>query len=414
MKNLKILLLSLLAVILIVMAGYKYIYHIPGKNFMVMDARAVYVNENFSKKDMKPLEELLVKLGEDGRIEDLKREKKYIKNIYIIYFGNLELLDEHQVGVVDPGFLYPVLKSHLGRYFEKSGEYYLLKDKYRDKYSSGKEVFLKGYRGYFVFSDSKEKIEHVLSGIGKKNENILALEKRVESNIFGKIVLDASDTKAQFAGIEGSVFTGNYEGGKVSFNNMIAGEGGIIDLFSEQPKERKLEKYLDKNRIYISAADFGKAAKIFKNNMPGEQKILFDLWESFAGGSIEEFLGDIDGEIVGDIVKKQWIIPLRDTKRFKKFFKIFGKDGRVNMGSINLMLEGNTIFEGNGKISKGAGGRIADNQFLYGELTLDILDRKFSKESKVLIKGTAEVDHLNLNMELNEETLDEILSEMKN
>uniref|UniRef100_UPI0035653483 hypothetical protein n=1 Tax=Ilyobacter sp. TaxID=3100343 RepID=UPI0035653483 len=330
MKRVKILLLSMLAFVLVLLAGYKYIYHIPGKKFLVKDTRAVYVNENFNRKKIKPLQELLVKIGKEDQIEELKKEKKYIKNIYILYFGSIELLDEHKVGVLDPGLMYPLFKSRLGKYFDKSGDYYLLKEKYRDKYSSGKEVFLKGYRGYFLISDSKEDLEGVLSGIGETNENILALKKRGKSNIFGKILLDASGTKGELWGVKGSVLTGNYESGKVYADNKIVGEGGVIDLFKNQPQERKMEKYLGENRVYISSGDFGKAAKIFTASIPKEQRVLFDLWESFSGGSIEAFLGDIDGEIVGDIENNQWIIPLKDTKRFEKLFRIFGKNGRIS------------------------------------------------------------------------------------
>ena len=107
MKRVKILLLSMLAFVLVLLAGYKYIYHIPGKKFLVKDTRAVYVNENFNRKKIKPLQELLVKIGKEDQIEDLKKEKKYIKNIYILYFGSIELLGEHKVGVLDPGLMYP-------------------------------------------------------------------------------------------------------------------------------------------------------------------------------------------------------------------------------------------------------------------------------------------------------------------
>ncbi|WP_319371446.1 hypothetical protein [uncultured Ilyobacter sp.] len=413
MKRLKVLLLSLLTSILILLAGYKYIYHIPGKKFLVKNTRAVYVNENFNRKSIKPLEELLLKIGKEDQIEDLKKEKKYIKNLYILYFGSLELLNEHRVGVLDPGLLYPIFKSRLGKYFDKDGEYYLLKEKYREKYSSGKEVFLKGHRGYFLISDSKEDLEGVLSGIGGSNENLLSLKKRGKSNIFGKILLDAAGTKGEIWGIKGSVLTGNYESGKVYTDNKIVGEGGIIDLFKTQPEDRKMEKYLGENRVYISSGDFGKAAKTFAASMPKEQRVLFDLWESFSGGSIEEFLGDIDGEIVGDIEKNQWIIPLKETKRFEKLFRIFGKEGRLTVRNINLVIEGNNIFQGKEKLSQGSGGTVSQNQFFQGDIGLDLIDKKFSERSKISIKGTAEKDYLNLHTELNEETLDDILSKMK-
>ncbi len=413
MKRVKILLLSMLAFVLVLLAGYKYIYHIPGKKFLVKDTRAVYVNENFNRKKIKPLQELLVKIGKEDQIEDLKKEKKYIKNIYILYFGSIELLGEHKVGVLDPGLMYPLFKSRLGKYFDKSGDYYLLKEKYRDKYSSGKEVFLKGYRGYFLISDSKEDLEGVLSGIGETNENILALKKRGKSNIFGKILLDASGTKGELWGVKGSVLTGNYESGKVYVDNKIVGEGGVIDLFKNQPQERKMEKYLGENRVYISSGDFGKAAKIFTASIPKEQRVLFDLWESFSGGSIEAFLGDIDGEIVGDIEKNQWIIPLKDTKRFEKLFRILGENGRISIRNANLVIEGNSIFQGKEKLSQGTGGTVSENQFFHGDIKLNLLDKKFSESSKLSIKGTAETDYLNLHTELNEETLDDILSKMK-
>ncbi|WP_320047363.1 hypothetical protein [uncultured Ilyobacter sp.] len=413
MKRLKILLLSLLTCVLILLAGYKYIYHIPGKNFLVKNTRAVYVNENFNRKSIKPLEKLLVKIGEESQIEDLKKEKKYIKNIYILYFGSIKLLDEHRVGVLDPGLMYPLFKSRLGKYFEKSGDYYLLKEKYREKYSSGKKVFLKGYRGHFLVSDSKEDLEGVLSGVGESNENILALKKRGKSNIFGKLLLDFSGTRGELWGLKGSVLTGNYESQKVYIDNNLVGEGGIIELFKAQPEERKMEKYIGENRLYISSKDFGKAAKIFAANIPKEQKVIFDIWESFSGGSIEDFLGDIDGEIVGDIENNQWIIPLKETKRFEKLFRILGKNKRLNIGNISLMIEGKNIYQGREKLSPGTGGSLSKEQFFQADISLDLLDRKFSEKSKISIKGRAESDYLNLHTELSEETLDDILSKMK-
>jgi hypothetical protein len=57
---------------------------------------------------------------------------------------------------------------------------------------------------------------------------------------------------------------------------------------------------------------------------------------------------------------------------------------------------------------------LSDNQFLYGDISLDLLDSKFSKESKILIKGISAENSLNLHMELNEETLDDLLSKVKN
>ena len=413
MKRLKILLLSLLTCILILLAGYKYIYHIPGKNFLVKNTRAVYVNENFNRKSIKPLEELLVKIGEESQIEDLKKEKKYIKNIYILYFGRMELLNEHRVGVLDPGLFYPLFKSRLGKYFEKSGDYYILKEKYREKYSSGKEVFLKGYRGYFLVSDSKSDFEGVLSNIGETNENLIALKKRNKDNIFGKLLVDFSGTRGELWGLNGSVLTGNYESEKLSMDNKLVGEGDIIELFKNQPEERKMEKYLGENRIYISSSDFGKAAEIFTASIPKEQKVIFDIWESFSGASVEEFLGDIDGEIVGDIEKNQWIIPLKETKRFEKLFMILGKSKRLNIGNISLMIQGNNIYLGKEKLSPGIGGTLSKDQFFQGDISLDLLDRSFSEKSKISIKGRAENDYLNLHTELGEETLDDILSKMK-
>jgi hypothetical protein len=394
-------------------AGYKYIYHIPGKNFLVKNTRAVYVNENFNRKSIKPLEELLLKIGEESHIEDLKKEKKYIKNIYILYFGSIQFLDEHRVGVLDPGLMYPIFKSRLGKYFEKSKDYYILKEKYREKYSSGKEVFLKGYRGYFLVSDSKEDLEGVLSGVGESNENILALKKRDKANIFGKLLLDLTGTKGELLGLKGSVVTANYDSQKFYMDNKLVGEGGIVELFKAQPEERKMEKYLGKNRIYISSNDFGKAAKILAANIPKEQKVILDIWESFSGGSIEDFLGDIDGEIVGDIEKKQWIIPLRETKRFEKLFMILGKSKRLKIGNISLMMEGKNIYQGREKLSPGTGGTLSKKEFFQGEISLDLLDRKFSEKSKISIKGRAEGDYLNLHTELSEETLDDILIKMK-
>ena len=413
MRRLKILLLSLVACLLILVAGYKYIYHIPGKNFLVKNTRAVYVNENFNRKSIKPLEELLLKIGEENHIEDLKKEKKYIKNIYILYFGSIQLLDEHRVGVLDPGLMYPIFKSRLGKYFEKSKDYYILKEKYREKYSSGKEVFLKGYRGYFLVSDSKEDLEGVLSGVGESNENILALKKRDKANIFGKLLLDLTGTKGELLGLKGSVVTANYDSQKFYMDNKLVGEGGIVELFKAQPEERKMEKYLGKNRIYISSNDFGKAAKILAANIPKEQKVILDIWESFSGGSIEDFLGDIDGEIVGDIGKNQWIIPLRETKRFEKLFMILGKSKRLKIGNISLMMEGKNIYQGREKLSPGTGGTLSKKEFFQGEISLDLLDRKFSEKSKISIKGRAEGDYLNLHTELSEETLDDILIKMK-
>lgn len=413
MRRLKILLLSLVACLLILVAGYKYIYHIPGKNFLVKNTRAVYVNENFNRKSIKPLEELLLKIGEESHIEDLKKEKKYIKNIYILYFGSIQFLDEHRVGVLDPGLMYPIFKSRLGKYFEKSKDYYILKEKYREKYSSGKEVFLKGYRGYFLVSDSKEDLEGVLSGVGESNENILALKKRDKANIFGKLLLDLTGTKGELLGLKGSVVTANYDSQKFYMDNKLVGEGGIVELFKAQPEERKMEKYLGKNRIYISSNDFGKAAKILAANIPKEQKVILDIWESFSGGSIEDFLGDIDGEIVGDIEKKQWIIPLRETKRFEKLFMILGKSKRLKIGNISLMMEGKNIYQGREKLSPGTGGTLSKKEFFQGEISLDLLDRKFSEKSKISIKGRAEGDYLNLHTELSEETLDDILIKMK-
>jgi hypothetical protein len=414
MKTIKILLISLIAFLLVLLTGYKYIYHIPGKSFIVKNTSAVYVNENFSGKNIKPLEELLVKLGEEGRIEDLKKEKRYIKNIYILYFGSVEYMKEQQVGILDPGLLYPVLKLKLGKYFDKDGEYYLLKDEYMEKYSSGKEIFLRGYRGHFVLSDSKDKIEYVLASMGEVNENILTLEKETDSNIFGKMILDASNTKAKLLGVTGSIIKGEYSDGKVSLDNTLVGKDGIIELFNIQPKERKLEKYLGENRIYVSSGNFGKAGRIFMDGVPEEQKIIFEIWKSFAGGSIEEFLADIDGEIVADLGKNQWMIPLKESKRFKKIFDNLGKDNRISIGNINLFLDGNTIFQGKDKISVGTEKVLSDNQFLYGDISLDLLDSKFSKESKILIKGISAENSLNLHMELNEETLDDLLSKVKN
>ncbi|WP_321329303.1 hypothetical protein [uncultured Ilyobacter sp.] len=413
MRRLKILLLSLLACLLVLVAGYKYIYHIPGKNFLVKNTRAVYVNENFNRKSIKPLEELLLKIGEESHIEDLKKEKKYIKNIYILYFGSIQLLDEHRVGVLDPGLMYPIFKSRLGKYFEKSKDYYILKEKYREKYSSGKEVFLKGYRGYFLVSDSKEDLEGVLSGVGESNENILALKKRDKANIFGKLLLDLTGTKGELLGLKGSVVTANYDSQKFYMDNKLVGEGGIVELFKAQPEERKMEKYLGKNRIYISSNDFSKAAKILAANIPKEQKVILDILESFSGGSIEDFLGDIDGEIVGDIEKNRWIIPLKETKRFEKLFMILGKSKRLKIGNISLMMEGKNIYQGREKLSPGTGGTLSKKEFFQGEISLDLLDRKFSEKSKISIKGRAEGDYLNLHTELSEETLDDILIKMK-
>lgn len=369
--------LAVVVLILGIFLGYKVVYKASPRDFITKDTRIIYANEGINTKNFTPLLSLIEDEEEKKELSSEMENLKYISKFYI--FSDKEFYDISEktfTGVVDTGYWYFFILKNLGKYFELKDDIYVLKNEYKEKYLGNVQgdLYLKNYKGLFIFSFGEKNLKDFIAKDGKYlyNKEIEDAIDIKRDNLLGTFIYNNSGT--DFYGVNLIINSSTIENNKMISESEIIIDDKESEIFKNSKGNRELIKYLDKNDIYVSVDDFSKLDRvIFYPLVIGadmDSKAIFSLWKNILGIDIEEILKEIDGEVLYKLDEQSFMVKIKDeapeirrvltmlTNENTSFYlgnKFEEKDGIIRIGESNFEENKNSF-------------NISKDTFIYGEI----------------------------------------------
>lgn len=369
--------IAVVALILGIFLGYKVVYKASPRDFITKDTRIIYANEGINTKNFTPLLSLIEDEEEKKELSSEMENLKYISKFYI--FSDKEFYDISEktfTGVVDTGYWYFLILKNLGKYFELKDDIYVLKNEYKEKYLGNVQgdLYLKNYKGLFIFSFGEKNLKDFIAKDGKYlyNKEIEDAIDIKRDNLLGTFIYNNSGT--DFYGVNLIINSSTIENNKMISESEIIIDDKESEIFKNSKGNRELIKYLDKNDIYVSVDDFSKLDRvIFYPLVIGadmDSKAIFSLWKNILGIDIEEILKEIDGEVLYKLDEQSFMVKIKDeapeirrvltmlTNENTSFYlgnKFEEKDGIIRIGESNFEENKNSF-------------NISKDTFIYGEI----------------------------------------------
>lgn len=369
--------IAVVVLILGIFLGYKVVYKASPRDFITKDTRIIYANEGINTKNFTPLLSLIEDEDEKKELSSEMENLKYISKFYI--FSDKEFYDISEktfTGVVDTGYWYFLILKNLGKYFELKEDIYVLKNEYKEKYLGNVQgdLYLKNYKGLFIFSFGEKNLKDFIAKDGKYlyNKEIEDAIDIKRDNLLGTFIYNNSGT--DFYGVNLIINSSTIENNKMISESEIIIDDKESEIFKNSKGNRELIKYLDKNDIYVSVDDFSKLDRvIFYPLVIGadmDSKAIFSLWKNILGIDIEEILKEIDGEVLYKLDEQSFMVKIKDeapeirriltmlTNENTSFYlgnKFEEKDGIIRIGESNFEENKNSF-------------NISKDTFIYGEI----------------------------------------------
>lgn len=369
--------IAVVVLILGIFLGYKVVYKASPRDFITKDTRIIYANEGINTKNFTPLLSLIEDEDEKKELSSEMENLKYISKFYI--FSDKEFYDISEktfTGVVDTGYWYFLILKNLGKYFELKDDIYVLKNEYKEKYLGNVQgdLYLKNYKGLFIFSFGEKNLKDFIAKDGKYlyNKEIEDAIDIKRDNLLGTFIYNNSGT--DFYGVNLIINSSTIENNKMISESEIIIDDKESEIFKNSKGNRELIKYLDKNDIYVSVDDFSKLDRvIFYPLVIGadmDSKAIFSLWKNILGIDIEEILKEIDGEVLYKLDEQSFMVKIKDeapeirrvltmlTNENTSFYlgnKFEEKDGVIRIGESNFEENKNSF-------------NISKDTFIYGEI----------------------------------------------
>ena len=369
--------IAVVVLILGIFLGYKVVYKASPRDFITKDTRIIYANEGINTKNFTPLLSSIEDEEEKKELSSEMENLKYISKFYI--FSDKEFYDISEktfTGVVDTGYWYFLILKNLGKYFELKDDIYVLKNEYKEKYLGNVQgdLYLKNYKGLFIFSFGEKNLKDFIAKDGKYlyNKEIEDAIDIKRDNLLGTFIYNNSGT--DFYGVNLIINSSTIENNKMISESEIIIDDKESEIFKNSKGNRELIKYLDKNDIYVSVDDFSKLDRvIFYPLVIGadmDSKAIFSLWKNILGIDIEEILKEIDGEVLYKLDEQSFMVKIKDeapeirrvltmlTNENTSFYlgnKFEEKDGIIRIGESNFEENKNSF-------------NISKDTFIYGEI----------------------------------------------
>ncbi len=401
------------------------------KEFIVEGTDLFGYGENQKKyrEEFKEIEELALKLnkellneaGEDSEktlkmYEEINKYNQFINKMGIIHLSQdltaiKETKDLKAVLIADPGEVYPAALAMLGNYFDKNEEIYKLKKEVIENILKEKgvmaeeqniEVFMKPYKGYFIFSFSDKFLYEYLSVVENKKAEIkmTAEYEKLKKNYIGFYVIDI---KKEYNKFKDKIPTETenyikepdllkimygYDFGKKEFIATVelTGTGPIFEkLDSSLLKERKLTNYISKNTVYFSNNSFKTLGEyLIKETAKFTGVDYAMLAQAFTGADIYSVLDNMGNEAIIKIEEKSKysaVTNIKDTKPIEDIlnkFKIPADDNgsyKINEENILKFKDGKMFY--NQEIKSSDKINISKDIFLYSKVDMEKLGEEY-------------------------------------
>lgn len=394
MKKLIGVIVSLAALAAAVVLAFEFSYKISPDEFITDRTTFIYSNKNLNNEKIEKFEKIL-------GIENIKEKEllEKVQSIYLlsqsrIYSGNIKT-----VGIIDTGKYYPLMILKLKDFFNYRDDYfYQLKDEVKKEagVSPDEEIYLKAYRGLFFIGNDIDSINRTIHRNSKKSLKVVEIiNERADSDL-GTLIFNQE--RERLLGIDRVVLSGNTEGNKIILDGSVYGDNSIIKDLSSQPAERRLNKYIDENRIYLSTTDLKildtfilRAVAVSHGSR--QINIIQDL---FIKGSADIF-SQLNGEMVADIENGNYLLGMKNTADAEKYVEYFKDDKDINVekdreGNMYICIGDDTFIPVENKKE------LTPNQFFSGKIK--------TYYGKIEADGFYEPDSLRLKAEI--ELIEEI------
>lgn len=347
MKKLIAVILSLAALVTAVFLTFEFSYKLSPDSFVTDRTTFIYSNKNMNEEKIRKIEKIF---GINARKE--KEILKRVKSIYIFSQSKVYSNDIKAVGIVDTGIYYPMMILKLKDFFDYQSDdnFYKLKDDYKDelRLSEDEKIYLKAHRGLLFIGSSKSEIDKTIYNSGKQSLKTLEIiNSRADSDL-GTFVFNQE--RERLFGVDRVVLSGNVEGDKILLDGSIYGDSDFIRELSVQPANRRMNKYIDENRLYFSTADirmldtFVLRALSSKEYSRREVSIIQDL---FLKGSPSIF-SQFNGEMVVDVENGYYLLGIKTSEDAERYIEYFKNDEDINvekdiLGNIYICIGADTF-----------------------------------------------------------------------
>lgn len=396
---------GLAAVLVIVIGaflGYNFVYKASPRDFISQDTVMIYaLEEKMSEKELKDLVDMLKDIGVKYDYDKASKFDKYFSKFYVVSDGNILTGNMNTAAIVDTGLWYPFAVKESSKYFDRDGEFYKLKPEYLKEIKDAikemaladeknLEIYALFHRGQIIVSDNTAFLKKFTAKEKSYNSRVESILNANKSNPYG--VLIYNNTKYKDIGIEAASFT--YSVGKDIWKAKVKiyGTEEMFSMFKEQPKERKLLKYLNSNQMYISMSDFSKAEGLLFNPyaLGANKETIAMMWQGMFGMSPEDMLKDIDGEIIVDNINRSGMIPFKNPQNASKIAEILGRfGGEISLKDANTIIYGKNVFTENKTPFS-----VGEKQFLAADIDFyEITEVPETEGIKAKVNGTGnEID----------------------
>lgn len=369
--------IAVLVVILGIFLGYKLVYKISPRDFITEDTRIVYANENIKNKNFTPLLEYIENVEDRERLSSNLEDLKYVSEIYLFSDKEFyELNEKSFVGVVDTGYWYFIILKNINKYFDISGDMYILKSEIKERYypQLQGDIFMKNYRGLFLLSLSEKNLKDFIAKDGKYlyNKEIEEAFDVKRDNLFGTLIYNNHGN--DFYGVKLLINSGTLDKEGIISEEEIVLDEKENSIFKNTTINPSLAKFLKKNDIYISVDDFSKLLELFFNPLVTGSKVdsraVTAIWKGIFGIDIEELLKEIDGEAILSLDDISGMIKIKDDAReLKRFITMTQDENSPFYLGKNIVIEKNILKIGESDFTENPNPyKIDKGVFIYGEI----------------------------------------------
>ncbi len=335
-----------LVLVIISMGFYFFTFQIPKERLVVKDTLLYMTvkNKEIKGEFYEYIENLMIEAVGEERVRKQVKQEKMIKGIDFIVLGEVikenieeELLEDYKmILAVDIGWRYPFAPLKQKDYFDDlGGNYFRLKEEFLEEIKeevplwSDLEVYMLRYKGYYFLSTDINNLASYLNSLKTKDVN-KNITKKLDNNSYFQAVLDTGRIKLfeeKFL-LYGVKLSGDYNGKEFIFGYTFYIEPKLLENFQGlPPKDRKFDKYMGKGRFYLNNKDFSSLLPFVREGL----SMIVGEYLDLLGVSMEEYLQEIDGEIVFDYVDDiRLILPLKETKKYEEMLGILPKDEKGN------------------------------------------------------------------------------------
>ncbi|MGL4403601.1 MAG: hypothetical protein ACRCTS_07800 [Fusobacteriaceae bacterium] len=389
MRGFCVVLISFIAVL----SGYK-IYKISPREFLSDNLRVAYVNENIKGMDIEDFLKFVENEGYNFDKEKIKEIQKKIYGLYLIDTTSLFNTDKNPVLVLDVGVNFPLYYFKLNKYFNFTGENYILKSEYMKSLGLEKfgidELYMRPHRGNYIFSGKSEKIEELISQRTTMSDEG---EKFLWDMEYGNLgILFFSFKKEDVYGLDTLSVVMDYKQNKMNIFSFLSFKELKLKI-SKDGYKNNLQKYIGEETLYIRNEDYVKGYDIARRYLKRDEKIefLFNFWQNILGVDVVRMLEDIDQEAIYNFQKESGIVKFKEKERIKKIVGWISQKKNIGL-EIEAELEGDYLYFGEERLifKEKNPVKLKNNQILYYDRKIDGKEMKleaFNLEQRIKIVG---------------------------